>query len=151
LSCGTRCGFEKWRERKARKKPCERLEGGVSSERGSEHPERRTWTHRALVACVPLVVLARLVTPVRRGEPGLAPEPVGDALDDAAGDGPLAVVLEGVHEFVREDALDLVPDALAVAVCAGGDALEVREREVELLVVVVEVRTAGVGDAVEGV
>lgn len=88
---------------------------------------------------------------MRRSEPGLPPQPVGDALDNAAGHRPSPVVLERVHELVREDALDLVPDARTVAVCAVGDALEVREREVDLLVVVVEVRAAGVGDAVKGV
>lgn len=103
-------------------------------------------------ALVPRVPAVAPGLPVRRSQLGMQPHPVcgdgpghrptfssdlpgrtaenggrtGDALDQPAGRGPAPVVLEAVHDLVRQHAVELVPRA-------GLRVDEVLEREVDLL------------------
>lgn len=73
----------------------------------------------------------------------MQPDPVGNAFDQATGRRSQGVPLVAVDEFVGQDAGDL-------GWGTGGarpDAGNVAEADVNLLVVVVEVRAGGVGDA----
>lgn len=92
-----------------------------------------------LVARVPPV--GGLLLPVRRRQVAVEPDPVGDALDQAAGAGAEGVPLQAVDELVGDDAGDFLGGALLVR---AGDVVE---REVDLLVVVVELGARCVGHA----
>lgn len=81
---------------------------------------------------------SRLPLPVRRAEVAVEPHPVGDALDQPARAAALGVPLVAVHELVREDARDLGREAAGRV-----DGVDVAEGEVDLFVVVVEVRLLG--------
>lgn len=74
----------------------------------------------------------------------MEPHPVRDALDQAAGARVEGVVLVAVDHLVRQDAEDLVVFAVR------GDLVDVVEREVDLLVVVVEGGACRVGHAGHG-
>lgn len=92
-----------------------------------------------LVARVPPV--GGLLLPVRRRQVAVEPDPVGDALDQAAGAGAEGVPLQAVDELVGDDAGDFLGGAL---LARAGDVVE---REVDLLVVVVELGARCVGHA----
>jgi len=70
---------------------------------------------------------------VRGAQVAVEADPIGDALDQAARAGPLGVPLVAVNQLVSQDARDLRGQARG-----GLDAVDVAEREVDLLVVVVE-------------
>lgn len=113
-----------------------------------------------LIALVP-PVRHRAPPPVRRAQPRLQPHPVRDSLDQPARALPPPIVLKAVHQLVHQDALDLVraryvaPAAVAtgggIGGCSGSgggrtgrrrppDALDVPHAQVDLLVVVVQLR-----------
>lgn len=70
---------------------------------------------------------------MRRAEVAAQPHPVRDALDQPTRTTVARVPLVAVHQLVGQDAGDLGGEA------GGLDAVDVGEREVDLLVVVVEI------------
>lgn len=96
---------------------------------------------RRLVAGVPAAAVGAGL-PVRGHVAAAQAHPVGDALDQAALAGTVAVELEAVDELVGDDAVELVGDALGALV------VNVPRGEVDLLVVVVEVAAGREGHAV---
>lgn len=79
---------------------------------------------------------------MRRRKPRLQPYPVGDPLDQPARTRVMRIILEAVHHLVADHAEDLR--------CRDGgrERAEVPERDVDLLMIDVQVRGCGIGDAV---
>lgn len=95
---------------------------------------------RSLVAIIPLAL--GLALPMRRHMAALQPHPVRDALNHPTRTGAKRIMLEAVHELMSDDAANLRREALR-----GTHAVYIRQREVHLFVVVVELRARRVGDA----
>jgi hypothetical protein len=92
-----------------------------------------------LIPAVPLGIV--LALPMRRREVAAKTDPVGDAFDETARTRAEAVVLETMDHLVGEDAGNFGGDTIL------GLAGNVAEGEVDLLVVVVQVRPLGEGHA----
>jgi hypothetical protein len=88
--------------------------------------------------------LARHLFPVRGTQTRGQPHPICDPLNEASGAGPEGVVLVAMHHFMRQDALYLVGASRSL------DPTNVVQREVDLLVVRVQLTAGRVGDPRHG-
>lgn len=135
-------GDEEWELKRAREPDEEVCCAARSAEVARTQSDELTCSR---IASVPVVSGSSALRPVRRAEPCSQTHPVCDALDEPAVARPHPVPLPHVDELMYENAKNLAPDPNFVSCDAG----EVRRREVDLLVRVVELAAVRVCDAVE--
>jgi hypothetical protein len=100
--------------------------------------EEEKETHGRLVSSVPAPSVARLLPPMRRSQLRLLPHPIRNSLDNSSRNRSLPVVLKRMDELMHQHTLRLMLEVCNVPSASGEDAVEVRRREVELFVLVVE-------------